>query len=85
MTPTEIEQRIFELEEIRVVVRAASNERLGNYNFDRKAAANASITDWLNSRVLPLLDGNEVVVVDGTGAIPHGRTKLAKLRESYEH
>jgi hypothetical protein len=84
MTPTEIEQKIFDLEEIRVVIRAQSNTKLGNYNFDRKAAINASISEWLSSRVYPILDGNEIVVVDGTGAIPHGRTKLAKLRESYE-
>jgi hypothetical protein len=83
MRPSDIEQAVFELEEVRIVIRASVNEDLGDYQYDRKAAGNSSITDWLEQRIRPLLNGHSVVVVDGSGALPHGRTKMEKLRASY--
>lgn len=83
MTPREIEQLVFNLEEIRIAIQAPTNTKLGDYNFQRKAAGNTSVTEWLQQRILPLLEGYGVMVVDGTGAIPHGRTKLETLRNSY--
>jgi hypothetical protein len=83
MTPPEIEQAVYELEEIRIVIRAGVREPLGDFGYERKAAGNSSITEWLEQRIAPIVGGNAVVVVDGTGALPHGRTKLEKLRDSY--
>jgi hypothetical protein len=84
MTASEIEQAVFDLEEIRIVIRSPSREQLGDFVYSRKAAGSASITEWLDQRILPVVNGHSVVVVDGTGALPHGRTKLEKLRDSYE-
>lgn len=83
MTPREIEQAIYALEEVRIAIQAPTNIQMGDYVFQRKAAGNASITEWLQQRVLPLINGHGVTVVDGTGAIPHGRTKMENLRASY--
>lgn len=83
MNPREIEQKIFELEEVRVAIQAASNVACGDYEYLRKAAGNASISEWLQQRVYPIVNGCGVTVVDGTGAIPHGRTKMENLRASY--
>lgn len=83
MTPREIEQTIFDLEEVRITIRAPTNITMGDYIYTRKAAGNASITEWLLQRVIPIIGGYEVVVIDGTGAIPHGRTKMETLRASY--
>jgi hypothetical protein len=84
LTALEIEQAIFELEEIRIVIRADSNGQLGSYQYARKAAENASVSEWLEQRVKPIINGHGVVVVDGNGNIPHGRTRLSTLRASYE-
>ena len=83
MTPLEIEQAVYELEEIRIVIRAGVREVMDDFVYERKAAANTSITEWLEQRIVPIVGRYPVVVVDGTGALPHGRTKLEKLRESY--
>ncbi|AEO48680.1 hypothetical protein [Rhodospirillum rubrum] len=83
MTPREIEQMVFELEEVRIVIRASVNAELGDYEYSRKAAGSASITEWLQQRIYPIIEGYDVVVTDGTGAIPHGRTKMETLRSSY--
>jgi hypothetical protein len=83
MTPAEIEQAVFDLEEVRMVIRAPIREQLEDFDYDRKAAGNTSITDWLDQRIKPLIGSFQVAVVDGTGALPHGRTRMDKLRDSY--
>jgi hypothetical protein len=83
MRPAELEQAVFDLEEVRIVVRAPRREELGNFDYDRKAAGNTSITDWLEQRIYPLTGDHSVVVVDGSGALPHGRTRMERLRNSY--
>jgi hypothetical protein len=85
MKPTEFERAVFDLEEVRIVVRADLSTELGDFDYDRKAANNTSISDWLEQRIRPLIDGHAVAVVDGTGVSPHGRTRMEKLRESYGH
>lgn len=84
MTPVQIEQSVFELEDIRIVIRADKKANLGEFEFVRKAAGNSSINEWIESRLAPILNGHDIVVVDGTGAIPSRRTKLSTLRASYD-
>ena len=84
MTPWEIEQAVFELDEIRIVIRAKTNTPLGSYQYTRKAAENASVAEWLDQRIRPIVDDHGVVVIDGNGNVPHGRTRLSTLRASYE-
>ncbi len=83
MTLREIEQAVFELEEVRIAIQAPTNTKLGDYNYQRKAAGTASISEWVQQRIIPLVGKHGVTVVDGTGAIPHGRTKMETLRNSY--
>ena len=77
------ESKVFELEEVRIVVRADPNAMVDDYDFQRGASAGTSITKWLDNRIKPLIDGYPVVVVDGEGSIPNGRTHMANLRRSY--
>lgn len=80
----EFEAKVLEREEIVIKVRAPSSAKVSDYNYDRKAAGNQSITDWLEGRIKPAVEGNEVVIVDGDYTTPHGRTKLERLRNGYE-
>lgn len=81
---TEFEAKVLAQEEIIIRVRAPSGTKVSDYTYERKAAGNQSITDWLEGRIKPLLNGYEVVVVDGDYTTPHGRTKLERLRSGYE-
>ena len=85
MTIKELEQDVYDLDEIRIVVRAARNLDVGEYRYERKASDNTSITEWLDQRVYPLLGPERVrvEVIDGYGALPHGRTRLSVVRDSY--
>ena len=81
---SEFEAKILSQEEIVIRVRAPSSTRVQDYRYERKAAGNQSITDWLDGRINPLVGSYEVSVIDGTYSTPHGRTKLETLRRSYE-
>ena len=79
----DFEQAVYELEEVRIVVRASLRTKVAAYAYTRKAAGNTSVNDWLDSRIHPLIDGAEVSVINGNGGIPHGRTKLENIRSGY--
>jgi hypothetical protein len=84
ITTSELERKIYELEEVRVIIRAGKNDQVQDYDYSRKAATNTSISEWLNTRVRPLLpNGVEVDVIDGSGSNPHGRTNIENVRNSY--
>ena len=80
----EFEAAVLEVEEIVVRVRAPVGTELDDYEYERQAAAETSVTEWLHTRVIPKLHGNQVCVIDGNSAQPHGRTKLRTLRASYD-
>lgn len=83
MRVIELEAAVFDLEEVRIVIRASARTEVGNFEYARKAANNSSITEWLQQRIVPLLNGYEVTVINGHGEIPHGRTRMERLRETY--
>jgi len=80
----EFEAKVLEREEIVIKIRAPSGTKVSDYNYDRKAASGQSISDWLEGRIKPALVNHEVVIVGGDYTTPHGRTKLGRLRDSYE-
>ena len=77
------EQKVFEIEEIRVVVRSNPNDLVDDYVYGRATNARTSITKWLENRVRPCVGGYVVVVIAGDGTIPNGRTHVSNLRKSY--
>lgn len=86
ITVREFEQKVREKEEVTLVVRAASNTMVEDYDFNRKAAEGTSLTDWLEKRIRPRLGNHECDVIspDYVVATPHGRTKIGTLRSQYE-
>lgn len=80
----EFEAKVFEQEEILIKIRAPSSAKVSDYSYTRKAAGTQSTSDWLEGRIKPLIGEFEVSVIDGAYATPHGRTKLERLRSSYE-
>jgi hypothetical protein len=78
-----LEEKIFDLEQVVVKIRAPLDAEVDDYGYERKAAASTSVSDWLESRIKPLVKGHEVAIIGGNYTTPHGRTKLGTLRESY--
>jgi hypothetical protein len=83
MKVQQFEQAVFDMDEVRIVIRAETGSDLKDYKFVRKASDNASVTEWLEQRIRPLIEDHEVVVIDGNGIQPHGRTRMEKVRASY--
>jgi hypothetical protein len=84
MNVWEFEQTVLKFEEIRIVIRAPWQTQVGDYDYIRQAYGTTSVTEWLATRISERLNGHEVVVIDGYGATPNGRTRMATLRETYE-
>lgn len=81
---SELEEQIFSKEGVRIVIRAGKGVTFNPYNYKNKADARTSITNWYMTRVKPILGDFEGAVVDGNGDIPHGRTSMQSVRDSYK-
>ena len=83
MSVDEFEKEVLRLEEIVIRIRALGFENVGDYPYQRRASGGTSVTEWLNTRIYPILGEHEVCIIDGNWQHPHGRTKLDTLRDSY--
>jgi hypothetical protein len=84
-TVRDFEKKILELEEIVIVVRASPNDEIDDYPYERMAAGNTSISNWIEQRIRPVLGSRDFVIINGEhNTAPHGRTKLSTLRDGYE-
>lgn len=85
VTVADLERRIFELEEIKVVVRCKKNTMVDAYPYIRKSPANMNISEWYNTRLKPIISQYDADIIDGNGNIPHSRTPIENVRISYVH
>jgi hypothetical protein len=83
MKVSEFEEKAWEIDGIRIVIRAPGNTKVSAYSYKRAAANTMSITEYLNSRINPGIKSYEVFVVQGSGERLNGRTRLSRVRESY--
>ena len=83
MTVEQLEAKVWAQDGIRIVIRAALSANVKDYTLKNAAQANWSIAEFLRKRITPLLKGHEVVVLQGDGEEPHGRTLLSSIRAKY--
>lgn len=83
MKAIEFEDKVWEIERIRIVLRCPPHTQVGEYDYKNAASENISITEWLRGRVLPKLNNIDVEVLGGNGEQPHGRSLLRTVRHSY--
>ena len=83
MTIREFERKVWDVDTVRIVVRDHQIQKVGTYKQKNAAKENWNITGYLKNRISPLIGDREVVVLDGKGKIPHGRTLLKTIRLSY--
>ena len=84
MQAWKFEQKVFEKEGVRILIRVGSEVAVQKFDYDRSAKGTTTLNDWLYTRIYPLTGKHEVVVVNGRGEIdPHGGTHMATLRDSY--
>jgi hypothetical protein len=83
MTVQELEDKVWVQDGIRIVIRAVSTAEVGDYSQKNAAQGSWRITQFIEKRISPLVKDKEVVVLEGNGEEPHGRTLLSSIRESY--
>lgn len=79
----EFEEKVWEIEGIRVIVRASSDETVSDYNFKNGAQENWRITQLIEKRIQPKIGEREVIIIQGDGEQPHGRVILRTVRRTY--
>lgn len=84
MTVQEFEDKVWQQDQVRVVVRASSGQEVSEYEYTNAAQANWSVTKFLQQRIQPHIGDLEVIVLEGDGEEPHGRTLLSSIRNSYQ-
>ncbi len=84
MTVEKFEEKVWGLEGIRVIVRASTSDTVKDYNYRRRAQGTWRITQLLKKRINSKVGKKKVVVIEGNGEEPHGRTLLRTLRKSYK-
>lgn len=82
-TVQEFEEKVWEVEGIRIFIRAPENTQIKDYGYQNAASGGWSTSKWLEARVIPCLDGHTVNVVQGNGEEPHGRTLVRNVKASY--
>ena len=83
MRVKDFERRVFEVENIRLVIRANRDDVVGDIDWSEPSDGNWSKNDWFTRRIAPLTRGFETAVINGKGDIVHGRTRLRTLRNTY--
>jgi hypothetical protein len=80
----ELEEKVWDQDRIRIVIRNSSTANVKAYMHRNAAQENWSVSKFIQSRIQNLLgDETEIVVLSGDGKQPHGRTLLKTIRESY--
>lgn len=79
----EFEEKVWELEGIRLIVRGQERGQVEDYEFQNAAQGGWSITKWITSRVAPRLNDYEAIVIMGNGEEPNGRTLMRNVKASY--
>ena len=80
----EFESKVFKLEDIILIVRAPTSAKVGDYTYKRMATGDSTVSDWLGTRVQPLIGEHSCIILMGNSSVaPHGRLCIATLRDSY--
>jgi hypothetical protein len=83
MKVRDFEKKVWEQDQIRIVIRANSQDEVGSYGQKKAAQGNWRIKEFLKKRIKPLVKGKEIVVIERNGEIAHGKKLLKSYRESY--
>lgn len=79
----EFENAVWEIDNLRVVIRAPQAAQVQDFDWQNAADQNMSVTEYVRVRLTTRLGPYEAVITTGTGTIAHGRTRIRNVRASY--
>ena len=83
MNAWEFEEAVWNLEGIRIVVRAPYGEQVSNYDYERADRGNRTLSIFIATRIKPCVGDHDVMAINGSGQVVHGGTHLETIRRSY--
>jgi len=83
MKVSNFEETVWDVEGIRIVIRALPTLEIGEFDKERASSGQWSVTQWLDSDRLKGIGDHNFVVIAGNGKEPHGKTLLRNLRTTY--
>ena len=85
MNIRQFEEVLWNRDGVRVVIRAPTWANIPQPPAQTNAADKGmSITEYVRARVKAHIGDYEVIVIDGNGQEVHGRTRVARVRASYQ-
>jgi hypothetical protein len=79
----EFEQAVWRVDRLRLLVRAPKEATVQDYDWIKAADQGMTLTEYRKTRIEPRIGDYEFSVVNGSGEIPKGNTKIGTLRDSY--
>ena len=83
MNVWEFEEAVWEVERIRIVIRAPADEVVDDYNYEHAREGNHTLAILRDARIRPRIGDREVIAIDGEGQVVNGAKRLRNLRDSY--
>ena len=83
MNAWEFEEAVWNLEGIRIVVRVPYGAGVKDYDYEKAAKGNQTLSAFIGLRILPYVGDKDVMAINGSGQIVHGGTHLETVRRSY--
>ena len=83
MKVRDFEDKVREVEGVRIVVHAGSETEVGDYGYKRAADESWRVTELGEKRISKRLDGLTYSMIQGDGEEPHGRVILRTVRSGY--
>lgn len=84
MKASEFEDKVWEVDGIRLVIRAPEKHTVEDYSWTNAADQGSSIKKYADKRIIPKIGGCEWLILNGDGEEPNGRTLLRTVRDSYK-
>lgn len=82
-TIRDLEQKVYESEGIRIVIRGDKDESVDSYPYERRTSKNTTVSEFIEKRIKPLTSGKSISVITGNGQEPRGNTLMGNVRKDY--
>lgn len=76
-----VELKVFQMEEIRIVIRKLTSESIPEYEYERRCSGNTMVKDFVRNRLG--LELGDVEVITGNGEFATPRMTMDYVRNSY--
>lgn len=84
MTTQIIEYKVWEIEHIKIIVEGCINTYVLDYTYKKAMPGKCTVKKLMETRIDPLLQGYNYIILDGDLNEPHGNMLLKNLRNSYK-